>query len=63
MANDTPAPDELDLSATMANEKEIAVWWGRVKLYHAAMRGLGRRVILRYHVDDKLYYLTSEEDK
>lgn len=62
MANDTPAPDATDIADRMANPAVIVAWWNNVKLYHEAMRDLGRKVVLRHHDEDNLYYLSSEEE-
>lgn len=43
---DVVAPDELEISTNMSNEKAIARWWADVKLYVQAMEGLERAVLL-----------------
>ena len=44
---DCIGPDELTIAGGMRNEKEIAAWWGCVKLFARAMQPLGRTVLLR----------------
>ncbi len=44
---DCIGPDELSIAGGMRNEKEVAAWWERVKLFARAMQPLNRTVLLR----------------
>ena len=55
----TIGPEELELEDQMRNEKEIAAWWGRVKLYAKAMHELDRVVMLHHIADENRWYLSS----
>lgn len=58
--DDVCAPEALNLSDDMHNEKTIMEWWGRVKLYAEAMYALDRAVLL-YRDEDNDWRLSSIE--
>lgn len=60
--SDVSAPDALTISGGMRNEKEIAAWWERVKLYAQAMHALDRAVLIKHIADEDIYYLSSVPD-
>lgn len=51
--------ERLSISDGMQNERTVAAWWERAKLYAEAMRGLDRVTMLCYDPDDKNWYLAS----
>ena len=56
-------PDAVEIRGSMANEKEIAAWWRRVKDYADAMRQLNRVPMLCYDPDGDEWYFASVPDQ
>lgn len=56
---DCIGPDALEIPDALRNEKEIAAWWERAKLYATAMEPLGRAVLLRFSSDEQSWYVAS----
>lgn len=52
------APEELEISEDMRNEKIIAEWWKRVALYVRYMQSLGRVAMIHFDNEGR-FYLSS----
>lgn len=54
-----PAPDKLNISGTLENERAIAEWWLRTRLYCRAMNDLDRIPVIAHLPDEDRFYLAS----